>query len=116
MNNLSKSVMWDVAAVLVVLSLGTPTAQAEQIRLKNGNVFEGTIKSRTKREVVVTIPELGDLTLAADEILALDGGSGPEPAADDDAASEPDAAAGAEEASGDFRGVRSGKRAGRPGL
>ena len=110
MNNLSKSVMWGVAAVLVVLFVGVLAVRAEQIRLKNGNVLEGTIKSRTKQQVVVTIPELGDLTLAADEILAIEGGSDPEPAADDDAASESDAAAGAEEASGDFRVFRSGKR------
>src|SRR3989338_9616967 len=108
--NRSRMTRRTLAAVLVVLFVGVPAVRAEQIRLKNGNVLDGTVKSRTKQQVVVTIPELGDLTLAADEILAIEGGSDPEPAADDDVASEPAAAAGAEEASGDFRVFRSGKR------
>lgn len=46
-------------------------ASAAVIRLKNGNVFEGDVKSRTEQEVVVEIPDLGTLSFAPSEIAAI---------------------------------------------
>ena len=47
-------------------------AQAEVLRLKNGNAVEGTITSRTDDEVVMEIPGAGAMTFRTDEIKLIE--------------------------------------------
>lgn len=60
-----------IAAVVGIGLWSGGAASAAVIRLKNGNVFEGDVKSRTEQEVVVEIPDLGTLAFAPSEIAAI---------------------------------------------
>ena len=66
--------MQRLVIVLVVLAghaIVGPVASADIVRLKNGNEIEGTVDSRTDREIVVTVAEMGQMTFSADEVLEI---------------------------------------------
>jgi len=61
-----------IAAVIGIGLWSGGSASAAVIRLKNGNVFEGDVKSRTEQEVVVEIADLGTVTFTAEEITSIE--------------------------------------------
>lgn len=60
-----------VGLLMMGLLMTASELAADTIRLKNGNVLEGKVESRTEREVVFLIPGLGSMTLTSDEIESI---------------------------------------------
>ena len=87
-------------AIVLMVALEAALAPAvfsDVIRLKNGNVVEGTVESRTENEITVQIPGVGVMVFATSDVAAIEAGPGaapvtapaeataasPEPAADE---------------------------------
>ena len=49
-----------------------PPAQADEVRLKNGNVLSGTVENADEQQVTVDIPGTGQLTLERSEIASIE--------------------------------------------
>ena len=70
------------STLLVLLAVWPALAGADVVRLKNGNMLEGTISAADERQVTIELPDLGALVVDRADIAAIERAA---PAGDDGA-------------------------------
>ena len=60
-----------VVLLLLLTASGPGPADADVVRLKNGNTLEGTITAADERQVTIEIPDVGKLVVERAEIAEL---------------------------------------------
>lgn len=70
---MNTAIAWLAAALLLLLTAANPgPADADVVRLKNGNTLEGDITAADERQVTIEIPDVGKLVVDRAEIASIE--------------------------------------------